>query len=329
MYTKKYQVFVSSTFNDLKEERNAVLMRLLLDGFIPAGMELFGAVDEDIFNHIKRIIDVSDYYVVIVGNRYGATDAEGVSYTEKEYLYAKEKKIPVLALIHSDPGTLQGKHVENAKLKKKLEAFRKSLKTGRLVDFWTDKATLVQNAMSALHKEANLFPGTGWVRADAAGSVETIAELNTALKKVETLEAKVATLEAVPAYQDLAGLDDPVVVAGTYSLASQERTWAVTATWRFVAEVVTGRVLSAQWDHILRSALTKVFFDKSGVFNHRSVSIYAMSDDSFERIGAQLRAYKLITITPQTGGCGWQTTNAGEKFFYDSRVTRTTDTSNP
>ena len=43
---KRYQVFVSSTFNDLKDERQAVTQALLSLDHFPAGMELFPASDE-------------------------------------------------------------------------------------------------------------------------------------------------------------------------------------------------------------------------------------------------------------------------------------------
>jgi hypothetical protein len=44
---KRYQVFVSSTYVDLQEERQAVIMALLQLNAVPAGMELFPAADED------------------------------------------------------------------------------------------------------------------------------------------------------------------------------------------------------------------------------------------------------------------------------------------
>lgn len=43
---KRYQVFVSSTFTDLKEERKHVIQTLMEMDCIPAGMELFPAIDE-------------------------------------------------------------------------------------------------------------------------------------------------------------------------------------------------------------------------------------------------------------------------------------------
>ena len=88
---KRYQVFLSSTYTDLKEERQKLIHALMEMDCIPAGMELFPAADEEQFEFIKRIIDDCDYYIVIVGGRYGSLAGGGISYTEKEYEYAKSK----------------------------------------------------------------------------------------------------------------------------------------------------------------------------------------------------------------------------------------------
>ena len=68
---KVYQIFVSSTFDDLKDERRAVSNSLAKAGHIAAGMELFPATDQQQLEYIQRIIDRSDYYVVVVAGRYG------------------------------------------------------------------------------------------------------------------------------------------------------------------------------------------------------------------------------------------------------------------
>ena len=87
----RYQVFVSSTFADLEEERKNVIQTLMEMNCIPAGMEFFPAIDEEQFEFIKRVIDDSDYYIVIIGGKYGSLTTEGISYTEKEYDYAVKK----------------------------------------------------------------------------------------------------------------------------------------------------------------------------------------------------------------------------------------------
>ena len=60
---KRFQVFVSSTYTDLKEERQLVIRAVMELDCIPAGMELFPAADEEQFEFIKRVINDCDYYL--------------------------------------------------------------------------------------------------------------------------------------------------------------------------------------------------------------------------------------------------------------------------
>lgn len=96
---KHYQVFVSSTYIDLIEARQKVIDTILSLHQFPAGMEMFPAADDDQWTHIKTVIDKSDYYVLILGHRYGSLAPDGVSYTEKEYDYARKQGVPVLAFV--------------------------------------------------------------------------------------------------------------------------------------------------------------------------------------------------------------------------------------
>jgi hypothetical protein len=99
---KRYQVFISSTFTDLKEERQAVLKAILELNHMPAGMELFPATDNTAWELIEDIIEGSDYYVLIIGGRYGSLDETGIGFTEKEYDYAVSLKKPVIPLFHEN-----------------------------------------------------------------------------------------------------------------------------------------------------------------------------------------------------------------------------------
>jgi hypothetical protein len=94
MSDKRYQVFVSSTYTDLKDERGKVIQTLMELDCIPAGMELFPAMDEEQFRFIKRVIDDCDYYILIVGGRYGSVSPEGVSYTEKNMIMRSRRRSP-------------------------------------------------------------------------------------------------------------------------------------------------------------------------------------------------------------------------------------------
>lgn len=85
---KRYQVFVSSTYQDLIPERIEVIQALLELDCIPCGMEYFPAADETQWDFIKKLIDESDYYIVVIAGKYGSVDETGKSYTQKEYEYA-------------------------------------------------------------------------------------------------------------------------------------------------------------------------------------------------------------------------------------------------
>lgn len=100
---KKFQVFISSTFIDLIEERQAAVEAILKKGHIPAGMELFTAGDKSQWEVIKKWIDDSDIYLLILGGRYGSIDkSTGLSYTEMEYNYAVDKGKPLFSLVLDD-----------------------------------------------------------------------------------------------------------------------------------------------------------------------------------------------------------------------------------
>ena len=58
---KKYQIFVSSTYEDLKEERLAVARSIYHANCIPIGMEFFPASPLSPWDFIKKQIDESDY----------------------------------------------------------------------------------------------------------------------------------------------------------------------------------------------------------------------------------------------------------------------------
>lgn len=100
---RKLMVFISSTYTDLLVERQAAVSAILKSGNIPAGMELFSAGDKSQLTTIKRWIDQSDVYMLILGGRYGSIEPEsGVSYTEIEYDYAVNQGKPFFAVVIKD-----------------------------------------------------------------------------------------------------------------------------------------------------------------------------------------------------------------------------------
>ncbi|MCY4171012.1 MAG: DUF4062 domain-containing protein [Bacteroidetes bacterium] len=187
MDTKKYQVFVSSTFKDLQEERQEVMQVLLEMDCIPSGMELFPAADEDQWNLIKGVIDDCDYYMVIIAGRYGSEDDKGVSFTEKEYRYAVKSGKPVIAFIHGDSGSIPNDKTESTDSgKKKLEEFCTLVKQ-KMCKPWTSPHELGSVVARSLNQLRKSNPGVGWVRGDQVerANAEEILRLQ---KTIENLK---------------------------------------------------------------------------------------------------------------------------------------------
>ncbi len=163
---KRYQVFVSSTYEDLKEERQEVIKALLNFDCIPVGMEFFPAADDSQWEVIRKVIRQSDYYVVIVAGRYGSLSPEGISYTQKEYEFAIKEQVPVMAFLHQNPGDIPLKKSETSEESRlKLEAFR-ALCEERMCNFWRTRDQLARIVMTDLIQLMKSNPRVGWVRAD-------------------------------------------------------------------------------------------------------------------------------------------------------------------
>lgn len=162
----KYQVFISSTYTDLIEERKKVLDVLLSADCIPAGMEAFVAQDIEQFEVIKKVIDLCDYYLLIIGKRYGSVNSmTGKSYTEMEYEYAIEKGIPVLAFLIDDSVELPSDKIEHDVVSiEKLKLFKINASKNRLVSIWKTPDELIGQVAISIMKAKIEIKRTGWQR---------------------------------------------------------------------------------------------------------------------------------------------------------------------
>ncbi len=232
----RYQIFLSSTYDDLREERQQATQAILEMGHMPAGMELFPATDFSQWELIKRVIDESDYYIVIVGARYGSVDRKtGLSFTEMEYDYAISKKIPIMGFVREDPGSVAARFSESDPEKKKqLESFREKILT-RHCRKYTTSAELGLVLMKSLTNEVRINPQTGWIRADQARSAEDVFrekeisdELRAAKKKIVILEREIRD-GSIPVegldLEDLARGDDPFDITVLFQDSRRQTNW--------------------------------------------------------------------------------------------------------
>ncbi|MGE7928212.1 DUF4062 domain-containing protein [Lysinibacillus xylanilyticus] len=199
---KKLQIFISSTYIDLKNERQAAVEAILDAGHIPAGMELFKAGNEDQLKTIKRWIDESDVYLLILGGRYGSVETKsGKSYTHLEYEYAIEKGIPVFAailsesLLYSKAADIGAINVFEQQEKDKYKQFKEFVHT-KVIRNVEDLKDIKLAVHTTLNEFNELYSFSGWVKGNEVEDFTELIKENRGLlkenKKLKDLQAKQA-----------------------------------------------------------------------------------------------------------------------------------------
>jgi hypothetical protein len=187
-------VFVSSTYEDLREERAVVISALLQMDCFPAGMELFPASDQDSWSLIKSVIEDSDYYLVIPGGRYGSvSESAGRGYTHLEYEYALSKGKPAMALVHANPRSLPGEKIEqNDEGRRRFDGFRAELRQ-KNCRHWSNLSELTAGVFISLLHLKKTRPAVGWIRSTDSGDEQLKDEVLSVRRELEA--AKLALQE--------------------------------------------------------------------------------------------------------------------------------------
>lgn len=280
---KKYQIFVSSTFRDLVDERQDAIRNILDLGHIPAGMELFPAADTEQLTYIKKVIDECDYYLLIVGGRYGSLDAEGVSFTEREYDYAVAAGKTVLAFVHGEASSIPvGKSDIAPELILSLNNFRAKVITGRLVREWKTREALEPMVLKALINAFQAYPATGWVRADAVASEELLVQVNELHVQNNELKSEVKSLKAAtqPMVENLADLNEEVELRFSYKKAGYNSTYteSVKLTWAQIFVAVSPDIMAPRSPAMIGIALAKHIKEN---LNFATTSLSVLDSDLF------------------------------------------------
>lgn len=239
---RRHQVFISSTFSDLQEERAEIIQALLELDCIPSGMELFPATNEGAWELIKGVIDDSDYYCLVIGARYGTVGADGIGYTEKEYDYAVSLNKPLMAFLHKDPSS-----ISNAKSeltddgRAKLNAFRVKVEEKHHCKYWTSADELGGQVSRGLINLRKSHPSDGWVPGKYATDESLLVEL-------ANLRAKNAELLA-----ELATKQSDVIPKQTDGLAHGSETYMPQIAYRKKGTKDTQwEEVSVTWDRVLK-----------------------------------------------------------------------------
>lgn len=326
---KKYQIFVSSTFRDLQDERQDAIRSILDLGHIPAGMELFPAADTEQLAYIKKVIDECDYYVLIMGGRYGSLDEEGISFTEREYDYAVETGKVVLAFPHGDLDSIPvSKSDVGERMRLSLREFRSKVMTGRLVREWTSREQLEALVVKSLVRAMADYPAVGWVRGDAVASEDLLNQLNTVRAENESLAKKAILLEqsTTPQIESLAELDETVTVryewTKYYRGDSQKVKGTADVTWRAIVRAIGSTYMQPKTRSSISTSLS-VFMKENGITG-QAVSLFTTDINT---IANHLIALKILQSrqmsTKDSGVHEFLTiTDLGRKILLETSAVR-------
>jgi hypothetical protein len=334
---KRYQVFISSTFADLKEERAKVQQAIMELDCIPAGMEIFPAIDEEQFEFIKRIIDDCDYYLLIIGGRYGSLTDEGVSYTEMEYEYAISKGIKVVAFIHANPEAIPyGKSEQDLALRGKLEIFRKKVSTNRLIKHWNTAEDLPGLVALSLSKTIKTYPAVGWIRADTLADPDVYKEMNGLRKENQELRDSLAKLSTpqIP-IENLAGLDEKIIISGVVSRwsaqqrRSYEEGWSKELSWERLFSLIAPYLANNPDDDSAKKYIGRATYEQADTYSSNGSSP-TVNDQIFQTIKIQLKTLGLVKVDRLKTISGssalfWSLTKAGEQKMVELRAVRKPD----
>jgi hypothetical protein len=321
---KKLQVFISSTYIDLIDERQSAVQAVLDSGHIPAGMELFKAGNETQLDTIYKWIDNSDVYMLILGGRYGSVDEKSQkSYTRLEYEYALKKGIPIFSVVLTEKflreknSLLGNDKTYEQKNKDKYDEFKLIVlsKIVRMVDDAKDiMLTIHSTLVNFLEEYENLV---GWIRAnDSEANTSLLTQINSlSIENKELYEKNSELKKNIDLMQsefesDLAFEGEVINIQGTYSeqLSTgtkklyQDRNIEKEITWDKMFLLWAPRLTATINSARAKSELEYALKDYMGRY-------FKINENLFQTIKIQFTALGLIKYYEA------QTTKAGSSEF--------------
>lgn len=336
---------MSSTYKDLTEERSEVMQALLELDCIPVGMELFPAADDDQWTLIKRLIDDCDYYILIVGGRYGSLNKSGISFTQMEYEYAILNEIPIIGFLHKSPDDIPvGKSEKEPELKLKLLEFKKLVEK-KMCRYWDSPADLGSQVSRSLVKLIKEKPRPGWVKATYLPSEDSTKEILELRKQNEILKTELNKVKtkAPEGTENLSNGNDEIQINYTYNAYGDEwnikprdnyYTTQTTCSWNEIFSEISplmideakGSSLKARINELIRA---KEFNEIAKKYKNdkRTPTDFNIKDNDFQTLKIQFRALGLITESTKKRsihdkGSYWTLTSYGDTIMTRLRAIR-------
>ena len=334
MIEKRFQVFLSSTYTDLIEERNEVMQALLELECMPAGMELFPATNETQWNWIKKVIEESDYYIIIMAGRYGSISPQtGLSYTEMEYRYALDIGKPIIGFLHEDPNSLPHKLMETEPSSvEKLNIFRDFVKS-KLCKYYSSPADLGAKVSRSITQLKKQYPAIGWIRADEIENYSNNEDYIKLAKENDILKTQLKEFDSIIAKQNLklASGDEEITVSFCF-VRKTKNPEPTKSNWIKVGEEFIK--IATTWNHLFRKvAILMIKGNTSYRMNENTATAFSnkfefiffskykedryeelrIRDEEFDNILLQFRALGYLSYN--TLDREWILTKNGNEFF--------------
>lgn len=309
---KIYQVFVSSTYTDLQEERKEVMQALLELDCMPAGMELFPASNDDQWSLIKRVIDTCDYYILIIGGRYGSINTDGKSYTQMEFEYALEKGKPIISFLPKSPELIPAGKCDNDPEKQAMLKQFKELVQKKMVKYWENPEQLGSIVSRSMIKLIKDYPAEGWVKSGSAIDEKSLKEIAYLQKENAELKQKLQDIatEAPKGTDMFAQGEDTVCLKYSFTgyegygideesyTCKHEEKYSWNSIFACVAPSMIDECTEETFKNILEEYISNNSnWNKCKEFKAlNGVGYFVLNQESFGLIKIQLRALGYITL---------------------------------
>jgi hypothetical protein len=312
-------------------------------------MELFPAADEDQWSLIQGVIDECDYYVLVIGRRYGSIGPDGIGFTEKEYRYALEQEKPIIAFLHKDPDSLPiNKTEQKEEGQKKFQEFRDFVQQ-KMCKYWQtpqELGSVVSRSLIILQRK---HPGVGWVRGDMVPEKEASLEILSLKKEIEQLQLRLeeARTYPPPGTERLAQGEDTFEIRyscltskigtnihGMEELKAVKWIGSVTTDWNRIFYQISPRLIDEANDLTIHFSLNRLVEElailnllKNQKLVGQKFENFEADDEDFQTIKVQLRALGLIKQSIKkrslkARGTYWTLTPYGESIMNQLRAIR-------
>ncbi len=288
-------------------------------------MELFPAADEDAWTLIKEVIDNSDYYLLIIGGKYGSENTDGISYTEMEFDYAVSINKPIISFLHHNIDELKASKTEKKEEKQqKLKKFRKKAEQ-KHCKYWKNPEDLGGKVSRSLIQLKKKHPSDGWIPGRFAADEKLFRKLEELRAKIQELESEKLSLNSEPPKDTdwlAQGSETYIQPCELFNSKSISKSVNLEASWDKIFSYAGSAMIGECTEDEFRNKLKLVYWhsvpDKYIKYNSSDkIVIYHVI---FDDIKIQLQALGLITYGNKKRAVSdkntyWRLTPFGEKYL--------------